>query len=51
MTLLARDPELRLLLAGRAGETVRTRFSYEAGVDWIATALGQPRVSEARAAE
>jgi len=51
MTLLARDPELRLLLARRAGETVRTRFSYEAGVDWIATALGQPRVSEARAAE
>jgi len=30
---------------------VRTRFSYEAGVDWIAAALGQPRVSEARAAE
>jgi glycosyltransferase involved in cell wall biosynthesis len=51
MTLLARDPELRLLLARRAGETVRTRFSYEAGVAWIATALGQPRVSEARAAE
>jgi glycosyltransferase involved in cell wall biosynthesis len=51
MTLLARDPELRLLLARRASETVRMRFSYEAGVDWIATALGQPRVSEARAAE
>jgi glycosyltransferase involved in cell wall biosynthesis len=51
MTLLARDPELRLLLARRASETVRTRFSYEAGVDWIATALGQTRVSEARAAE
>jgi glycosyltransferase involved in cell wall biosynthesis len=51
MALLARDPELRLLLARRAGEIVRTRFSYEAGVDWIAAALGQPRVSEARAAE
>jgi glycosyltransferase involved in cell wall biosynthesis len=56
MTLLARDPELRLVLARRAGETVRTRFSYDAGVDWIATALGQQRVSEtlmseARAAE
>jgi hypothetical protein len=44
------------VLARRAGETVRTRFSYDAGVDWIATALGQQRVSEtlmseARAAE
>ena len=52
---LVRDPELRLELARHAAETVRTRFSYEAGVDWIASALGQPRVpetrSEVRAAE
>jgi glycosyltransferase involved in cell wall biosynthesis len=53
---LARDPELRLGLARHAAETVHTRFSYEAGVDWIAAALGQPRLSEdlvsdARAAE
>ena len=47
MTRLARDPELRLRLAHQASETVRTRFSYEAGVDWIAAALDQPRVSEA----
>jgi len=40
-----------LLLARRAGETVRTRFSYEAGVDWIATALGQARGSEAPMSE
>lgn len=47
MTRLGRDPELRLKLAHQASETVRTRFSYEAGVDWIAAALDQPRVSEA----
>jgi len=40
---------LRRLLR-RLGHTVRTRFSYEAGVDWIATALGQPTAA-ARAAE
>jgi len=50
------DPGLRRRLAHRAGEVVRTRFSYEAGVDWIASALGeqgraqQPDVA-ARAAE
>jgi len=33
------DPALRQRLAQRAGEVVRTRFSYEAGVDWIASAL------------
>jgi glycosyltransferase involved in cell wall biosynthesis len=48
---LAREPELRLDLARHAAETVRTRFSYEAGVDWIAAALGQPRLAAARAAE
>jgi glycosyltransferase involved in cell wall biosynthesis len=45
------DPELRRRLAQRAGEVVRTRFSYEAGVDWIASALGQDRTAAARAAE
>lgn len=35
------DPGLRRRLAQRAGEVVRTRFSYEAGVDWIASALGE----------
>ena len=54
---LARAPELRARLAARAAESVRTRFSFEAGVDWIAGALGQPvmgqRVAppEAKAAE
>ena len=51
MARLARDPELRLRLARHAAETVRTRFSYEAGVDWIASALGQPSVSEALTSE
>jgi glycosyltransferase involved in cell wall biosynthesis len=51
MTRLVRDPELRLKLAHQASETVRTRFSYEAGVDWIAAALDQPRVSEALSPE
>ena len=45
------DPDLRQRLAQRAGEIVRTRFSYEAGVDWIASALGQSRAAAARAAE
>lgn len=50
------DPELRVRLAARAGEIVRTRFSFDAGVDWIANALGeqgmdQQRSSTARAAE
>ena len=48
------DPALRRRLAGRAGEVVRTRFSYEAGVEWIASALQDRRVGDtaaARAAE
>jgi glycosyltransferase involved in cell wall biosynthesis len=48
---MVRDPQLRLDLARHAAETVRTRFSYEAGVDWITSALGQPRASEVKAAE
>ncbi len=36
------DPELRARLAARAGEIVRTRFSFDAGIDWIAGALGEP---------
>jgi glycosyltransferase involved in cell wall biosynthesis len=49
-------PDLRQQLAHRAAETVRTRFSFDAGVDWIASALGQgvqpeAMLSEARAAE
>jgi glycosyltransferase involved in cell wall biosynthesis len=47
---LARDPALRRRLADAANHTVRTRFSFDAGVDWLASALGQPRI-EARAAE
>lgn len=38
----ARDPDLRARFGDRANEIVRTRFSYEAGMDWIAGALGQP---------
>jgi glycosyltransferase involved in cell wall biosynthesis len=34
-------PDLRRKLAHRAGEVVRLRFSFDAGVDWIAAALGQ----------
>lgn len=53
---LITHPELRQKLAHRAGEVVRTRFSFDAGVDWIASALGHPVqpeaiLSEARAAE
>jgi glycosyltransferase involved in cell wall biosynthesis len=44
-------PDLRQRLAQRAGEVVRTRFSYEAGVDWIASALGHDRAAAVRAAE
>ncbi|MFO1079808.1 MAG: glycosyltransferase [Reyranellaceae bacterium] len=50
-TALARataDPELRLRLAERAGHALRTRFSYDAGIDWIAGALGQPVGVDAR---
>ena len=39
---LVADPDLRLSLAQRASEVVRTHFSFDAGVDWIASALGQP---------
>ena len=55
------DPELRARLAARAGEILRTRFSFNDGVDWIANALGergmdqhrpsQKRTLAARAAE
>lgn len=53
---LVGNPDLRTRLAARAAETVRTRFSFEAGVDWIANALGgqgmgQQRSQTARAAE
>jgi glycosyltransferase involved in cell wall biosynthesis len=48
---LSRDPPLRRRLADAAAHTVRTRFSFDAGVDWIATALGQPALTTARAAE
>jgi len=53
---LVGDPELRARLAARAAETVRTRFSFDSGVDWIAAALGgevmgQQRSQTARAAE
>jgi glycosyltransferase involved in cell wall biosynthesis len=51
LELLARDPAMRRRLANAAAHTVRTRFSYDAGVDWIAAALEQPRLAEARAAE
>ncbi len=37
------DPALRRRPAQRAGEVVRTRFSYEAGVEWIASALQDRR--------
>ncbi|CAN5352494.1 glycosyltransferase [soil metagenome] len=47
---LVRDPGLRRRFAEAAGHAVRTRFSYEAGVDWLAAALGQPP-AVARAAE
>ncbi len=57
---LVGDPELRFRLAARAAETVRTCFSFDSGVDWLADALGQAPAaarppealpSEARAAE
>lgn len=57
---MCRHPELRARFGARANEIVRTRFSYEAGVDWIAGALGQPvnshlapqiEIPEVRAAE
>ncbi len=62
LALAVGDPELRGRLAARAGEIVRTRFSFDAGIDWIAGALGeqgnvgqqrssQKRTLAARAAE
>jgi glycosyltransferase involved in cell wall biosynthesis len=48
---LVGDPDLRLRLAQRASEVVRTRFSFDSGVDWIASALGQPVQAGTRAAE
>ena len=45
---LVRDPALRRRLADAASHTVRTRFSFDAGIDWIAAALGQPPLIEAR---
>ena len=37
--------------AAAPSEIVHTRFSFDAGVDWIASALGQVPLPEARAAE
>ncbi|MGZ3339393.1 MAG: glycosyltransferase family 4 protein [Reyranella sp.] len=51
LSRLVGDPDLRQRLSARASETVRTRFSFESGVDWIALALGQVPLAEARAAE
>jgi glycosyltransferase involved in cell wall biosynthesis len=57
---LCRDPAMRARFGARANEIVRTRFSYNAGVDWIAGALGQAansnlapqiEIPETRAAE
>jgi glycosyltransferase involved in cell wall biosynthesis len=48
---LVSDPDLRRRLASRASEIVHTRFSFDSGVDWIASALGQVPLPEARAAE
>jgi glycosyltransferase involved in cell wall biosynthesis len=46
---LVRAPDLRARFGRRANEIVRTRFSYTAGVDWIAGALGQTELDPARA--
>jgi glycosyltransferase involved in cell wall biosynthesis len=48
---LVGEPDLRRRLASRASEIVHTRFSFDSGVDWIASALGQVPLPEARAAE
>ncbi len=53
---LAGNPDLRARLATRAAETLYARFSFDAGVDWIAAALGgqgteQQRPETVRAAE
>lgn len=44
------DPALRERLARRAGEVVRTRFSFDAGADWLAAALGREPSLEVRPA-
>jgi glycosyltransferase involved in cell wall biosynthesis len=44
-------PETRRRLAERASEIVRTRFSFDAGVDWLAGALVGETQPAARAAE
>ena len=41
--LIARSRAARAAWPQRAGEIVRTRFSYEAGVDWIAVGAWQGR--------
>jgi glycosyltransferase involved in cell wall biosynthesis len=48
---LVSAPDLRQRLASRASEIVRTRFSFDSGVDWIASALGQPTIAEAMVSE
>jgi glycosyltransferase involved in cell wall biosynthesis len=48
---LVGDPDLRQRLASRASEIVRTRFSFESGVEWIATALGQPPFADSMTSE
>ncbi len=56
LACLVANPDLRARLAARAAETLRARFSFDSGVDWIAAALGGPdadqqRSQTARAAE
>ena len=48
---LVGDPGLRQRLASRAREIVRTRFSFESGVEWIAMALGQPPLADSMTSE
>ncbi|MGQ0584842.1 MAG: glycosyltransferase family 4 protein [Reyranella sp.] len=45
------DPELRARLAARASEIVRTRFSFDAGIDWIAGALGGQGMGQQRSSQ
>jgi glycosyltransferase involved in cell wall biosynthesis len=51
LACLVSDPDLRQRLARRASEIVRTRFSFESGVDWIASALGQPPFADSVVSE
>ena len=53
---LAGDPDLRARVAARASQTLHARFSFDAGIDWIAAALGgqameRQRSQTARVAE